>query len=110
MEEFEMEIEQNKEYRKNINLYRDEDAIKLREIKNRKKETRKNKVVEDDQRDKIKDEDEWETDSEDYEKENPEMVQIEDLLAGLNLDEKNEEDLDKDVEDLLADMDNFKMK
>lgn len=109
-EEFEMEIEQNKEYRKNINLYRDEEAIKLREIKKRKKETQKNKVVEDDERDMIKDEDEWETDSEDYEKENPEMVQIEDLLAGLNLDEKNDEDLDKDVEDLLADMDNFKMK
>jgi len=105
-----MEIEQNKEYRKNINLYRDEEAIKLRELKKRKKETQKNKVIQDDERDKIKDEDEWETDSEDYENENPEMVQLEDLLAGLNLDEKNEEDLDKDVEDLLADMDNFKMK
>lgn len=105
-----MEIEQNKEYRKNINLYRDEEAIKLREIKKKKKEAK----AKDEEKGKMKeegdDEDEWETDSEDFEKENPEMVQLEDLLEGLHLDEKNDEDLDNDIDNLLADMDKVKMR
>jgi len=104
-----MEIEQNKEYRKNINLYRDEEAIKLREIKKKKVNEKKT----DEERGKMKedaDEDEWETDSEEYEKENPEMVQLEDLLEGLHLEEKNEEDLDQDIDMLLADMEKVKMK
>jgi len=37
LEEFEAEIEQNKEYRKNMNLFRDEEAIKAREIRKQKR-------------------------------------------------------------------------
>jgi len=86
-------------------LYRDEEAIKLREMRKKKAEERK---IKDDDKGKVKDEnkmednedDDWETDSADYEMENPEMVQLEDLLQGLNLEDKDEEDLDREVEDL----------
>lgn len=110
-EEFEAEIEQNKEYRKNMNQYRDEEAIKAREARKKKSDERKGK----EQAGQIKDEKEgddadWETDSEDYELENPEMVQLGDQLQGQNLDEKNEDDQDREVEDLLADMDNIRVK
>jgi len=36
LEEFEAELEQNKEYRKNVNLYRDDTAIKAKEDRRRK--------------------------------------------------------------------------
>jgi len=37
------------------------------------------------------------------------MIQLGELLNDMRLDEKNEEDLDRDIEDLLGDMDKIKV-
>jgi len=110
LEEFEAELEQNKEYRKNVNLYRDDTAIKAKEDRKKKREAQKNGIQEEKEVPKNQEDDEeWVTDSEDYADENPEMIQLGELLNDMRLDEKNEEDLDRDIEDLLGDMDKIKV-
>lgn len=109
LEEFEAELEQNKDYRKNVNLYRDDDAIKAKEARKNKKEAQKNGMKDEKEAPKNEEDEEWVTDSEDYADENPEMIQLEELLNDMRLDEKNEEDLDRDIEDLLGDMDKIKV-
>jgi len=109
MEEFEAELEQNKEYRKNVNLYRDDEAIQAKENKKKNKDAKKNGIHDEKEEPKNEEDEDWVTDSEDYADENPEMIQIAELLNDMRLDEKNEEDLDRDIEDLLDDMDKIKV-
>jgi len=109
LEEFEAELEQNKDYRKNVNLYRNDDAIKAKEARKKKKDAHKNGMEDENQEPKKEEDDEWVTDSEDYADENPEMIQLEELLNDMRLEEKNEDDLDRDIEDLLGDMDKIKV-
>jgi len=74
-------------------------------------EKKKEEEMMDEQEEKAKEEDDdWETDSEDYYNENPEMVQLGELLQGMNLNEKDEDDLNREVEDLLCDMERVKVK
>ena len=109
LEEFEAELEQNKDYRKNVNLYRNDDAIKAKEARKKKKDAHKNGMQDENPEPKKEEDDEWVTDSEDYADENPEMIQLEELLNDMRLEEKNEDDLDRDIEDLLGDMDKIKV-
>ena len=54
--------------------------------------------------------DEWETDDEEEIEVNPEMVQLEELMADMQLDEKTEQDNDRAIDDLLREMDKVKVK
>lgn len=100
--------------RKHINLYRDEDAIKARDQRRQKKEEQKDKPKDDDIKEEKKDDEnndsEWETDSEDYEEQNKEMVHLEELFKDMALDEKDDEALDNDIDALLSDMEAIKIK
>lgn len=108
-EEFEEEIEQNKGLRKHINLYRNEENIAVKE---KKKQAKAKRDEEPEKAAEIKDEkdNEWETDSEDdFDQNNPEIVQLGELLADLALDEKDDADLDGDIEGLLDDLDKVRV-
>merc|ERR1712046_154933 len=97
------EIEQDKYLRKHINLYRDEAAIKAREDRRQKKQEKQNKPKEEEMKDE-------KTDGEEYEENNKEMVHLEELFKDMALDDKDDEALDNDIEALLGDMENIKIK
>jgi len=112
LEEFEDEIEQNKDMRKNFNLYKNTEGLRAKESKKKAKEmVRLDEIKENTQEDEanIKDDD-WETDDEDEMEVNPEMVQLEELMADMKLDEKTDEDNDRAIDDLLREMENVKVK
>jgi len=114
LEEFEEEIEQDKYMRKHINLYRDEEAIKARDQRRAKKQEQKEKPKDDDMKDenqnKEGDDSDWETDSEDYTEQNKEMVHLEELFNDMALADKDDEALDDEIDQLLGDMENIKIK
>jgi len=97
-----------------MNLYRDEEAIKARDQRRQKKEEQQQKPKEETMKDEKKAEEnndsEWETDSEDYEEQNKEMVHLEELFKDMALDEKDDEALDQDIDNLINDMENIKVK
>ncbi|CAK94395.1 unnamed protein product (macronuclear) [Paramecium tetraurelia] len=77
-EEFLDDVEKDKEMRKNINLYRDEDKIKKLSKEDLKKKQKKQV-----QQQKKDNDDEWQDDDEDD-------VKLEDLMKDLNLEDKPE--------------------
>lgn len=119
MEEFQEEIEQSKALRKQINLYRDDDAIKAKEKKKAKKLERQakkeagqniqKKAGEEEM--KNEGEEDWESVSdEESEVDDNEMVQLGELMADMKLDNQNPEDNDRQLDDLLRGIEKVKVK
>lgn len=114
LEEFQEEIEQHKDMRKNINLYRNEEVIKAKLTKQQRKEERMSKLtavkkLEEKKEEEVVAEEEWVTDSEEGWEDNKEMVRLEELMADMKLNE-DENGNEKAIDDLLRDMENVKVK
>lgn len=108
LEEFHDEIEQDKNLRRQMHLYRDEEGIKAKLAKRTQdKKLKENKQTMDDAND---DDSDWESDPSANEIEDGEMVKLGELMADMNLQELDEKDEAKMVDDLIRDMDNVEIK